>query len=463
MHIEKDEIQLILSGVKILQDLEICTIDDIADQIKVVNFEKGQKIVSFGEQGMCLYIIFNGEVDVQVPESQGISKQKIALKKGSVFGEFSLLSENTKNSADVYATCKTVTLTLEKSKFLTLLKRHELFAKQMTNLMGSRLAHNGGFNQIGKYTLTGRLGEGGMSIVFDAYDQALEREVAIKMLKFESNYQKEFFRRFEIEAKTVARLNHPYIINVIEIIDDFSTRFIVMEKLYGTNLADLLKDKGCFTIDETKHILTQLASALQYAHHQGIVHRDIKPSNVILDSFNNIKLNDFGLAGPPQARSNNIEGSPLYLAPEIIKGDAVDGRADIYALGVMAFHMLSARLPFNAASLDDLLEQQVYQLAPDIRNVCPEIDDEFAHFINSALEKDPAKRIADWALILRLLKPIQISDTPKIKDDEIGVFVRLNGANFQQTSAVVKHLEDYMREQTIEYDIELILPKDEEH
>lgn len=461
MDIDLDEIRLILSGVKILQDLEVNIINDIANQVKIAEFDAGQKIVSYGEQGEFLYIIFNGNVEVQVPKTGESDGQTIHLKKGSIIGEFSLLSENTKNSADVFAKVPTIALTLAKEHFLSLIKRHEAFAKQMSNLMGSRLAQNGGFNQLGKYLLTGRLGEGGMSIVFDAYDQVLEREVAIKMLKYESNYQQEFFKRFEIEAKVVARLNHPYIINVIEIIDDFSTRFIVMEKLEGATLEELLKEKGCFSIDETKMILLQLANALQYAHQQGIVHRDIKPSNIMLDEYNNIKLNDFGLAGPPQSRSKNIEGTPLYLAPEIIKSDAVDGRADIYALGVMAFHMLSARLPFYAVSLDDMLEQQVHQAAPDIAKVCPEIDEDFALFINSALEKEPDQRISDWNKINKLLQPIQEAEIPKIKDDEIGVFIRLNGATFQDTSAIVKHVEQFMSEKSLDFDIELILPSKE--
>lgn len=462
MEIDIDEIRLILSGVKILQDLEVNTIEDIARQVKIAIFKKGEKIVALGEQGELLHIIFNGEVEVYVPKSEDSLEQKITLKKGTVFGEFSLLSENPNNSADVYAKTDTIALTLEKSKFLTLIERHHAFAKKMSNLMGSRLAQNGGFNQMGKYALTGRLGEGGMSIVFDAYDEVLEREVAIKMLKYETNYQQEFFNRFEIEAKIVARLNHPYIINVIEIIDDFSTRFIVMEKLDGSNLEELLKEKGCFTNDETKAILSQLVNALQYAHHQGIVHRDIKPSNVMLDDFNNIKLTDFGLAGPPKARSNSIEGTPLYLAPETIKGDAVDGRADIYALGVMAFHMLTARPPFNAATLDELLEIQVHQAAPDISIVCPEIDDDFAYFINQALEKDPNKRISDWDKIKRILEPTRKKAIPDIKEEEIGVFIRLNDTSFQKTSAIVSHVKKYMNEENIDYEIELILPSDED-
>ncbi len=458
MQIDIEEIKLILSGVKLLQDLDVSIIDDIAEHIDIVMFEKGEKIVTYGEKGECLFIIFNGEVEVKIPESKGKKKKNITLKKGSVFGEFSLLSENTKNSADVYAKYKTVTLTISKPNFLSLIKHHDSFAKEMTNLMGSRLVHNEGLTQIGKYLLKGRLGEGAMSIVFDGYDKILEREVAIKMLKFETNYQEEFFKRFEIEAKTIARLNHPYIINVIEIIDEFSTRFIVMEKLKGSNLADIQKAKGSFSVEETKEILTQLASALQYAHHQGIVHRDIKPSNVILDSFNNIKLNDFGLARPPLSRSINIEGSPLYLAPEIIKGDAVDGRADIYALGVMAFHMLSARLPFNASTLDSLLEQQVYTPAPDISDICPEIDEKFAHFINKALEKDVSKRISDWDLILKLLKPVQTENTPKVKKNEVGIFIRLNNTPFKQTSSLLQYIEKYMESEGIDNGIELILP-----
>lgn len=460
MNIDADEIKLILSGVTLLQDLDFSIIDEISREIEVVRFEQGDKLIQLGLQGEYLYIIFNGAVEVHVPPSQGINEQIITLKKGSIIGEFSLLSENTTNSADVIATSSTIALRLIKPKFIALIKRHESFAKQLSNLMGSRLAQNGGFNKIGKYELTGRLGEGAMSIVFDAYDQALEREVAIKMLKYEANYQQEFFKRFEIEAKIVARLNHPYIINVIEVIDDFSTRFIVMEKLYGKNLAEILKEKGRFSIKDTKLILLQLASALQYAHHQGIVHRDIKPSNVILDDYNNIKLNDFGLAAPTEAKSNNIEGTPFYLAPEIIKGDVVDGRADIYALGVMAFNMLTARLPFHASTLEDMLEAQVHQAAPLIEYICPDVDEDLAQFINQALIKEPKDRIADWEIIKRLLQPVQDQKIPEIKGEELGVFIRLSNTSFEKTSTIVKQIEKHMSEENIEYEVELILPSE---
>jgi serine/threonine-protein kinase len=160
------------------------------------------------------------------------------------------------------------------------------------------------------------------------------------------------------------------------------------------------------------------------------VHRDIKPSNIVIDAYGNIKLTDFGVAGPPQDKKVNIEGSPSYLAPEIINGDMLDGRTDIYALGVMAFHMLTNSLPFSAGTLGKLLKMQVNQKPPDIRNTCPEIDESLAVFIDSALSKDPDDRISDWDEIRKILKPSSQLNL-MLDPDELAVIIRFRDTAYQ--------------------------------
>ncbi len=456
LSLDTDEITLILSGVKILQDLDVEIIRDIADRIRVEHFARDEMLVRAGAMGTRLYFIYDGKVEVRIPDLNGEIKSRIMLKKGEVVGEISLLINST-YSADIIALSETVTFFLEREQFKDLIEAHPGFAEVMTQLMTSRMAHNGGINKVGKYELRSKLGEGNMATVFNAWDPELEREVAIKMLKYKLAYDEKFLKRFEQEAKTIASLNHPNIINVFEVIDQFSTRFIVMEKLQGIDLSATLKAKGAIGIAETRDILSQVANALHYAHNHGetgIVHRDIKPSNIVIDSFGNVKLTDFGIAGPPQDRNVNIEGTPSYLAPEIINGDLLDGRADIYALGVMAFHMLTNSLPFTASTLGKLLKMQVQQKPPDIRIACPGIDEPLAGFIESALSKEPDERISDWNEIRRILRPsgqLQMALDP----EELAVVIRFRDTSYQQSASFINAIKTILQEEGINHQIEM--------
>ncbi len=462
MSIDTDEINLILSGVNILQDLDIEIIHDIARHTQVEEFAKGDMLIKAGEVGKRIYFIFEGKVEVQIPDTQGEIKSRILLKKGEVVGEISLLI-NSNYSADIEALEKTTAFYLDRDHFKELIEKHPDFAEVMSQLMTRRMAQNGGINRVGKYELRGKLGEGNMATVFNAWDPDLEREVAIKMLKYKLAFNDNFLDRFEREAKTIASLNHPNIVNVFEVIDEFSTRFIVMEKLHGQDLSVILKEKGAFGIAETREILSQVASALQYAHNhgdKGIVHRDIKPSNIVIDTYGNIKLSDFGIASPPQDKEVNIEGTPSYLAPEIINGDLLDGRADIYALGVMAFHMLTTSCPFSASTLARLLKMQVEQKPPDIRNACPEIDEDLAGFIESALSKEPDDRISDWEEIRKILKPAEQFKLA-LDPDELAVIIRFCDTSYQQSAGVINAMQKLLQDEGINHHIEMHRGSDE--
>lgn len=463
MKIETDEIKLILSRVKILQDLEADTIRDIAEQIQVAHFSKDELLAEHGQIGNRLYIIFKGKVEVRTPDQNGEIHRRVLLKKGSVVGEISLLVKSTYYS-DIVALADTIALYLDRERFMYLIEQHKAFADITSHMMTNRMAKTGGINRVGKYELTGILGEGSMATVYNAYDRELEREVAIKMLNYNLAYNHDFLDRFEREAKIIAKLNHPNIINVIEIIDEFSTRFIVMEKLEGKNLSAILKAKGAFGLTETRKILSQLASALQYAHDQGengIVHRDIKPSNILVDRYGNIKLTDFGLAGPPQNKEINIEGSPSYLAPEIINGEPVDGRADIYALGVMAFLMLTNSLPFSAPTLAKLLNMQVHQKPPDIRELCSSIDTDLEEFIQRSLTKDVKQRIADWKKIRKILEPVINRNSIPLEADEIGVIIRLQNTSSRQSSNIIHAIQKMLQDEAINFSMETQISDDE--
>jgi len=456
MAIESDEIALILAGVEILQDLDDDIIADIAALCRVTEFEQGDLVVRAGTIGERIYFICDGKVEVQVPDTKGGIKRRIPLIKGDVVGEISLLVK-TSYTSDIVALTETVAIYIDRQCFHELIEKHPGFAEVMSQLMTSRMAHTGGINEVGKYELRGKLGEGSMATVFNAWDPELEREVAIKMLKYKLAYSEDFLNRFEREARTIASLNHPNIISVIEIIDAFSTRFIVMEKLHGRDLSACLKEDGAFGLAKARDILSQIAGALQYAHNhgdKGIVHRDIKPSNIVIDDYGNIKLTDFGIASPPENSESKIHGTPSYLAPEIIRGDVFDGRADIYAMGVMAFHMLSGSLPFRAVTLAQMLQKQVEQKPPDIRKACPAIDSEFAGLIDSTLCKEMGDRISDWAKIRDILKPptrLKLVLDP----DELAILIRFRDTTYPQSAKIISTMQKMMQDEGINHEIEI--------
>ena len=456
MAIETDEIALILAGVEILQDLDVDIIDDIARLSRVTEFVQGNLVIRAGTIGERIYFIYEGNVEVQIPDAAGGVKRRIELMKGDVVGEISLLVKST-YSADIVALTDTTAFYLDRQCFHELIEKHPDFAEVMSQLMTSRMAHSGGINQVGKYELHGKLGEGNMATVFNAWDPELEREVAVKMLKYKLAYSEDFLNRFEREAKTIASLNHPNIISVFEIIDAFSTRFIVMEKLYGRDLASCLEADGAFGLAKARDILSQIAGALHYAHNhgeKGIVHRDIKPSNIVIDDYGNIKLTDFGIASPPKNKETKIHGTPSYLAPEIIRGDVFDGRADIYAMGVMAFHMLTGVLPFGAVTLTEMLKMQLEQKPPDIRIACPAIDSKFAGFIDSALCKEPGERIYDWVKIRDILRPPGRLNL-MLDPDELAVMIRFRDTTHQQSAKLISAMQKLLRDENINYEIEM--------
>ena len=191
MSIDFDEITLILSGVKILQDLDIEVIHDIAKHTQVASFEKDEMVVKAGDMGERIYFIFEGKVEVQIPDVHGDIKSRIMLKKGEVVGEISLLINST-YSADILALSQTTAFYLDQKHFNEIIEKHPDFAEVMSQLMTSRMAQNGGINRVGKYELRSKLGEGNMATVFNAWDPELEREVAIRCSSTSLHSMKDF-------------------------------------------------------------------------------------------------------------------------------------------------------------------------------------------------------------------------------------------------------------------------------
>ncbi len=448
----------LISNIEIFSGLEKAIRKDIIRYFKIDRIQKGEKLIESGKKADRFFIIMNGHVELQTPNLLGHRRLQVELTDGSVLGEVALLT-NTPYTSDAVALEKTIVFYLERDDFNNLLKKHSAFANTMSNLMSERMAHDGGINKVGRYTLTEKIGEGNMATVFEGYDPMLERHVALKMLKYDLSHDPDFLSRFEHEAKIIAKLNHPNIVNVFETISEYSTSFIVMERLRGKDLGQILKSKGTLDLVETRKILFQVVCALEYAHSQGdkgIIHRDIKPANIFIDDRGHVKLTDFGVAKPPMDVVTTVLGTPKYLAPEIIKGEPFDGRADIYSVGIMAFTMLTGMPPFSAKHLNDLLAMQVYEAPPDIKQYRPEIDDDLKYFIESALIKNPDERLCDWKTIKNLLNPDTNRDLPRKDSDEIAFITRLQNSSYQNTAKIIKKLKEILDEEEIEHSIEVL-------
>jgi hypothetical protein len=251
-----------------------------------------------------------------------------------------------------------------------------------------------------------------MSAVYKATDPNLRRVVAVKIIHPHLSSDPEFVRRFEEEAAAVAQLRQPHIIQVHDFSHDGGTYFIVFEFVPGESLQEWLKRLAAsgrqMDYKEAVRIAADLADALHYAHEKGLVHRDVKPANVIINVQDQPILMDFGIAkivgGSQHTATGAVLGTARYMSPEQIQGQRVDARADIYALGVMLFEMVSGRAPFEAESAMTLMMMHVQDQPPDVSQLRPDVPVALANVINKALSKDPANRFQSGAEFARALR-----------------------------------------------------------
>ena len=226
----------------------------------------------------------------------------------------------------------------------------------------------------GRYRLEGRLGFGGMSTVHLALDQRLERQVAVKLLAEHLADDPAFVSRFQREAQAAARLVHPNIVQVFDSGRDERSGqyFIVMEYIEGSSCAEILRDDGWVEVDEALSIIEQACEGLHYAHRHGVVHRDVKPGNLLRAREGEVKLADFGIAKATEQSSitqvGSVLGTAAYLAPEQARGEEAGPSADLYALGVVTYQLISGRLPYEATSLTELALKQQQEEPPHARH-----------------------------------------------------------------------------------------------
>ncbi|HEY1458130.1 MAG TPA: protein kinase [Solirubrobacteraceae bacterium] len=250
----------------------------------------------------------------------------------------------------------------------------------------------------GRYRLESRLGFGGMSTVHLAVDQRLERRVAVKLLAEHLAEDPTFVSRFQREAQAAARLVHPNIVQVFDSgLDEHSAQhFIVMEYIEGYSCAEILRDDGWVEVSEAVAIIEQACEGLHYAHRHGVVHRDVKPGNLLRAREGEVKLADFGIAKATEQSSitqvGSVLGTAAYLAPEQARGEEAGPRADLYALGVVAYQLISGRLPYEASSLTELALKQQQEEPPMLDTLVAAVTPELAEAVARALALDPRER-----------------------------------------------------------------------
>ncbi|NWF67466.1 MAG: protein kinase [Chloroflexi bacterium] len=263
---------------------------------------------------------------------------------------------------------------------------------------------------FGAYEVLEEIGKGGMATVYRARQASVDRDVAIKVIKGGIKDDSDAVQRFQREARVIARLEHPHILPIYDFDGTHEPPYIVMRYLDGGTLKDVMK-QGLLPLPEVAYLIQQVASALDYAHRQGIVHRDIKPSNIMIDREGNAFVSDLGIAritGDGQRKgitmSGAIIGTPEYMSPEQAMGlSDVDFRADIYSLGVMLFEMLTGTLPYLADTAMGTLLKHIQNPIPRIRDLQPELPQDIQELIERVLAKEPDDRYESAGEMARLL------------------------------------------------------------
>lgn len=279
--------------------------------------------------------------------------------------------------------------------------------------IGATLANVDVKPTLGRYEVSGELGRGAMGVVYKGEDPKIHRTVAIKTLRlsdFEEDVVGELKERFFREAESAGLLTHPNIVTIYDCGDEHDLAYIAMEYLEGEDLEKFTKKGSLLPLRDTLFIVAHVAEALDYAHSKGIVHRDVKPANIMrLRETKDIKVTDFGIARittSSKTRTGVVLGTPSYMSPEQVAAKKVDGRTDIFSLGVVLFEMLTGQKPFDADSLTSLMYKIAREQHPAPRSINPRIPQVVEKIIDKALEKDPEKRYQKAGMMAEHLRKV---------------------------------------------------------
>lgn len=362
----------------------------------------GQRFITQGEPGDAFYIIQKGTCAVNVEAVRELSTVA-RLRKGDIVGEMAILTGEPR-SAHVDAECDMHLWRIARSDFDQISRNHPGLRNFLTNLLTKWFDRRTVTAQrkIAKYIITDIIGKGGYSIVYRGLHEALNRPVAIKMLKHDMAMETDFIRNFRNEAKTIANFNHPNIVRVYDIEERYRTLFIIMEHLEGMTLRKMLQKIIKLSPKKIVSYLLQVCAGLAYAHEHNLVHQDIKPGNIFIRTDGRVKILDFGLACPCGSE-NFLTGTPFYMSPEQIDCLPIDERSDIYGLGITAFEMVTGQRPFQDKDAWTVMDLHVSQDIPDPAFLVSDIPAGLTEFIRRACARDLNQRYQNITEVIAAL------------------------------------------------------------
>ena len=284
---------------------------------------------------------------------------------------------------------------------------------------------------IGRYIIEREIGRGGMAVVYQAHDPHLDRSVAIKLIRkgaFTGDQLETLPERFRREARALAKLDHPNIVKVLDYGEFEGSTYLVMEYLEGITLKEVKKP---LRVEMAVRLIRPIAEALEYVHDHGILHRDVKPSNIMITATKKVMLTDFGIAKWLEDRSDQFTltgagigiGTPEYMAPEQGLGKKIDAWADMYALTVVFYELITGRKPFSGETPLEVLTKQVSDPIPDPRTIIPELNESVKKFLDRAMAKKPEDRYPTMMDYLRDLDGLRLQSIAEAASGKTGIQV----------------------------------------
>ena len=263
--------------------------------------------------------------------------------------------------------------------------------------------------KFGKFEILAELGQGAMGKVYRAQDPILDRPVALKTVSPALLTGKDTLARFRREARAAARLQHPNIVTIYELGEVEGTHYIAMELIEGMELGEALTPTDRFTVEQKVRMMVEVCRGLDFAHKMGVIHRDVKPANILVSADGSVKLLDFGIARfgeSDMTQTGMVLGTPSYISPELLQGAKVDRRADMWAVGVILYEVLSGRRPFEAKTIGSIIHKIIHEPLPAIDGRGLGLPESLVAVVSRALDRDPEQRFPDLgALAGALLFP----------------------------------------------------------
>jgi hypothetical protein len=397
----------LLRGCRALKALSASALQDVLGAATERRFEPGDAMVTQGDPAEGLLILLEGSAWAQLRSQDGDDRCIGRFASGDIVGEMALVTREPR-SATVIADSPVRALLVPTAAFDRLAVRHLELGILLTDLVADRLgqgAHDGfGGKQVEGFRILRCVGRGGMSVVYRAEDRSTGELVALKMMSYRLIYDAGALARFRQEAEILQSLDHENIARLKRLFPAYHTYFLVMELCEGVDLQRLVASRGPLAESRARPILGQLARALHYVHQRGLVHRDLKPANVMITRRGEVKLADFGLAVPTlredahtRVVDRSLMGTPAFMAPEQLSDGPLDPRTDVYALGCLAYGLLTGRRLFKATSLVDLLQEKLTMQLPPAREIGEGLSAELYEFLQGALRVAPGERLASVA------------------------------------------------------------------